>query len=177
MDMWGMGCVMFEVIALFPLFPGTNELDQIQKIHNVQGTPSGEVLERFKRQASHMDFNFPVRTGSGIAKLIPHVSTECVDVIDKLLAYDPEERLSVRQALRHPFFRPLREAEKRSRTRAPAGNSVSPQPDTSSNNSGGNHGRRNRRSSHSHDDNAKVRTVRTHECQGVGRFVCRISRT
>ena len=39
MDMWGLGCVMFEVIALFPLFPGTNELDQIQKIHNVMGTP------------------------------------------------------------------------------------------------------------------------------------------
>jgi serine/threonine protein kinase len=29
MDMWGVGCVMFEVVALFPLFPGTNELDQV----------------------------------------------------------------------------------------------------------------------------------------------------
>jgi renal tumor antigen len=27
MDLWGVGCVMFEIIALFPLFPGTNELD------------------------------------------------------------------------------------------------------------------------------------------------------
>ena len=27
MDLWGVGCVMFEIIALFPLFPGNNELD------------------------------------------------------------------------------------------------------------------------------------------------------
>lgn len=27
MDIWGAGCVMFEITALFPLFPGTNELD------------------------------------------------------------------------------------------------------------------------------------------------------
>ena len=28
MDLWGVGCVMFEVISLFPLFPGNDELDQ-----------------------------------------------------------------------------------------------------------------------------------------------------
>ena len=39
MDMWGVGCVFFEVMSLYPLFPGTNELDQIQKIHNIIGTP------------------------------------------------------------------------------------------------------------------------------------------
>ena len=27
MDLWGVGCVMFEIIGLFPLFPGNNELD------------------------------------------------------------------------------------------------------------------------------------------------------
>jgi len=27
MDMWGFGCVLFEVISLFPLFPGNDEVD------------------------------------------------------------------------------------------------------------------------------------------------------
>ncbi len=31
MDMWGVGCVMFEIIALYPLFPGQDELDQIDR--------------------------------------------------------------------------------------------------------------------------------------------------
>lgn len=37
MDVWGVGCVLFEVLALFPLFPGTNEADQIERIHKVRG--------------------------------------------------------------------------------------------------------------------------------------------
>jgi len=40
MDIWGAGCVFFEILSLFPLFPGNNELDQINKIHNIMGTPS-----------------------------------------------------------------------------------------------------------------------------------------
>lgn len=39
MDIWGVGCVFFEILSLYPLFPGDNELDQIHKIHDVMGTP------------------------------------------------------------------------------------------------------------------------------------------
>jgi len=47
MDYWGVGCVFFEVLALFPLFPGNNELDQIHKIHNILGTPDEVLLQKF----------------------------------------------------------------------------------------------------------------------------------
>lgn len=59
MDIWGAGCVMFEIIALYPLFPGSNELDQVHRIHNIMGTPNPKVLDRFRRHASHMEINFP----------------------------------------------------------------------------------------------------------------------
>lgn len=39
MDIWGFGCVLFELITKKPLFPGKDELDQIHKIHNIIGTP------------------------------------------------------------------------------------------------------------------------------------------
>jgi renal tumor antigen len=77
MDLWGTGCVWFEILSLFPLFPGTNELDQIEKIHTILGTPPKDLLDKFQRHASHMDFNFPPKEGSGIARLIPHVSHDC----------------------------------------------------------------------------------------------------
>jgi renal tumor antigen len=40
MDIWGIGCVMYEVLSLCPLFRGDDELDQINKIHDVLGTPN-----------------------------------------------------------------------------------------------------------------------------------------
>ncbi len=49
MDIWGVGCVFFEILSLFPLFPGDNELDQIYKIHNIMGTPNEELLIQFKK--------------------------------------------------------------------------------------------------------------------------------
>lgn len=39
MDIWGFGCVLFELIMKCVLFPGKDELDQVHKIHNVLGTP------------------------------------------------------------------------------------------------------------------------------------------
>jgi len=113
MDLWAIGCIAFEIMALFPLFPGTNELNQIERIHGVLGTPSDEVLSKFKRFATHLEFNFTGRAGTGIAQMIPHVNSTCVDLIEKLLAYDPEERISARQALKHPYFKDLRQEEKR----------------------------------------------------------------
>ena len=49
MDMWGFGCVFFEMLSLFPLFPGNDEPDQINKIHNILGTPSKDVLDKIKK--------------------------------------------------------------------------------------------------------------------------------
>ncbi|GBG27147.1 Protein kinase [Hondaea fermentalgiana] len=126
MDLWAIGCIAFEIIALFPLFPGTNELDQIERIHNVLGTPGDEILGKFKRFATHIDFNFSRKKGTGIGQMIPHVDTHCVDLIEKLLAYDPEERMSARQALRHPYFRELRHADKK-RERAAKASKGDPQ--------------------------------------------------
>eukprot|EP00824_Muranothrix_gubernata_P025791 TRINITY_DN8613_c0_g4_i2.p1 TRINITY_DN8613_c0_g4~~TRINITY_DN8613_c0_g4_i2.p1 ORF type:complete len:418 (+),score=64.97 TRINITY_DN8613_c0_g4_i2:134-1387(+) len=122
MDIWGVGCVMFEIIGLFPLFPGSDELDQIYKIHNVLGTPPRDVLRKLKRRKA-MRIQFPHKEGSGIAKHIPHASSDCVHLIQRMLAYCPEERISSRDALRHPFFRDLREADRRARMLALAAHS------------------------------------------------------
>jgi serine/threonine protein kinase len=64
------------------------------------------------RHASHMEFNFPKKEGTGIAKLIPHVQPDVQDVIIKLLIYNSDNRMSAGQALKHPAFKELREADK-----------------------------------------------------------------
>eukprot|EP00826_Nyctotherus_ovalis_P006444 TRINITY_DN1152_c0_g2_i3.p1 TRINITY_DN1152_c0_g2~~TRINITY_DN1152_c0_g2_i3.p1 ORF type:complete len:190 (-),score=24.65 TRINITY_DN1152_c0_g2_i3:269-838(-) len=114
MDIWGTGCVFFEILSLFPLFPGNDEVDQVHKIHNILGTPPRQVLDDFKRHATHMQFNFPPKEGTGISKLIPHASIEAQDFISKSLAYTPDSRITAKQALSHPYFRDLRSQEKNS---------------------------------------------------------------
>lgn len=107
MDVWGVGCVLFEVQTLFPLFPGKNELDQIHKIHKVLGTPSPQKLEEFRKRASHMEISFTQQSGTGVDRYLGHVSESCRDLIKKLLTYDAEMRISCTQALAHPYFKEL----------------------------------------------------------------------
>mmetsp|Transcript_16761 Transcript_16761/g.39505 ORF Transcript_16761/g.39505 Transcript_16761/m.39505 type:complete len:329 (+) Transcript_16761:637-1623(+) len=127
----------FEIVSLYPLFPGTNEADQIQKIHNILGTPGQAILDRFKRHATHIDFNFAHKEGTGVTKLIPHASQECIELIIKLLEYNPEDRLSARQALRHPYFRDMRDSEKRSKRVSPRESPVASVPDGGTRSSAG----------------------------------------
>jgi renal tumor antigen len=57
-----------------------------------------------------MEFNFPhVAEGTGIPKLIPHVSPEVTDLIIKLLVYNPDNRITASQAIKHPWFKELRD--------------------------------------------------------------------
>lgn len=53
MDQWGAGCVFFEITSLYPLFPGTNELDQIGRVHKVKWPsrrcpPASSIPKAFK---------------------------------------------------------------------------------------------------------------------------------
>jgi renal tumor antigen len=93
MDIWGLGCVLFEILMLYPLFPGTDELDQITLIHSLLGTPSKEVLSQFK-QSKHMDFNFPPARGKGLGPLLTDHSPQLLDLLSHMLAYDPEARFA-----------------------------------------------------------------------------------
>ncbi|XP_078490228.1 serine/threonine-protein kinase ICK isoform X2 [Ciona intestinalis] len=113
MDLWSVGCVLFEVMSLHPLFPGANEVDQISKIHDVLGTPDASILNKMKHRNRGINFDFPQKKGTGIEKLLPHASQQCIELIYKMCTYDPDERITAKQALRHPYFRDIREAEKR----------------------------------------------------------------
>uniref|UniRef100_A0A8C3ASM4 MOK protein kinase n=1 Tax=Cyclopterus lumpus TaxID=8103 RepID=A0A8C3ASM4_CYCLU len=93
MDMWSAGCVFFEIMSLSPLFPGTNELDQVAKIHDVLGTPDPSILQKLK-QSRAMHFNFPPKKGSGISRLVPRCPPPALSLLYQMLAYDPDERIT-----------------------------------------------------------------------------------
>jgi len=57
---------------------------------------------------SAVDFNFPPRRGTGIARHLTHCSSDTIDLINQLCIYDPDHRISAAQALRHPYFDAIR---------------------------------------------------------------------
>lgn len=116
MDIWGAGCVLFEIISLYPLFPGSDEIDQINRIHKVLGTPSTDVLINLKLKGefnrgntgssnNFRRFNFPRHSGIGVAKLISNsVAPDCIDFLCKTIKYDLSERITAKESLIHPYF-------------------------------------------------------------------------
>ncbi|CAL1575955.1 unnamed protein product [Knipowitschia caucasica] len=121
MDIWSAGCVFFEIMSLNPLFPGTNELDQVAKIHDVLGTPDQSVLHKFKRSRA-MHFNFPQKKGTGLSRLIPNCPAPALSLLYQMLAYDPDERISADTALRHMYFREIRLADRKAESLQRVGN-------------------------------------------------------
>jgi serine/threonine protein kinase len=62
----------------------------------------------FFSRNSAVDFNFPARRGTGIARHLTHCSSDTIDLINQLCVYDPDHRISAAQALRHPYFDAIR---------------------------------------------------------------------
>ena len=107
MDIWAVGCVMFEVLGLAPLFPGDNEIDQVNRIHQVLGCPSqDELREIFGVRLNHRFYLQPF-VGSGFRHLLPHASHEALSAIEKLCEYDFRTRPSAGKALKWLLFQDL----------------------------------------------------------------------
>ena len=106
MDIWGAGCVLYEVLTKMPLFPGNNELDQLHRIHAVLGTPDAQLLRKMLgSRASGPEYNFPFKQGTGIPALLTNVTPDCIDLLTKLLKYDPDVRINAKECLDHSFLR------------------------------------------------------------------------
>ena len=107
MDIWGLGCVFFEILTLFPLFPGDDEIDQVNKIHTIIGSPPQELFDKLIKKSSRSDIHYEQKKGVGIKRFLNRVSDNCVDLITKMLIYDPDKRYTASQCLSHPYFSDL----------------------------------------------------------------------
>ena len=105
-DIWAVGCMLYELLTTRPLFPGKHELDQINRIHQIVGSPSRETLSQFKKNPNNqISFSFPSRQPQDFSKMLPpYITKDTVDLLKKLLTYDPHERITAAEALSHPAF-------------------------------------------------------------------------
>ncbi|XP_071034998.1 stress-activated protein kinase JNK [Parasteatoda tepidariorum] len=116
-DIWSVGCIMGEMIRGGVLFPGTDHIDQWNKIIEQLGTPSQEFMKRLQPTVRNYVENRPKYTGYAFEKLFPDVlfpadssehsrlkASQARDLLCKMLVIDPEKRISVENALLHPYI-------------------------------------------------------------------------
>ncbi|OAD05188.1 serine/threonine protein kinase, CMGC family, partial [Mucor lusitanicus CBS 277.49] len=108
-DLWAVGTIFAELVTLRPLFPGQSEIDQLFRICQVLGSPGigGEWKDGVKL-AQKMGFQFPKispKVDCLSSVLQPHpISNDGLDLLSKLLQFDPYKRITSSEALNHPFF-------------------------------------------------------------------------
>uniref|UniRef100_A0A6T6PG10 Protein kinase domain-containing protein n=1 Tax=Rhodosorus marinus TaxID=101924 RepID=A0A6T6PG10_9RHOD len=103
-DMWSVGCLLAELLLRTPLFPGSSETDQLDRILKLLGSPSGDIWPAYERLPNAYligHTNYPPRLRQSLA----HLGADVLDLIEKLLALDSTKRMSATEALQHRWFR------------------------------------------------------------------------
>ncbi|GMY23732.1 mitogen-activated protein kinase homolog MMK2 [Fagus crenata] len=107
-DIWSVGCILGEIMTRQPLFPGKDYVHQLRLITELIGSPDDSSLgflrsdnaRRYVRQLPQ----FPKQPFSA---RFPNMSAGAVDLLEKMLIFDPNRRITVDEALCHPYLAPL----------------------------------------------------------------------
>mmetsp|Transcript_9622 Transcript_9622/g.10961 ORF Transcript_9622/g.10961 Transcript_9622/m.10961 type:complete len:405 (-) Transcript_9622:362-1576(-) len=106
-DLWSLGCVFGELLLGRPLFPGQSGVEQLVEIIKSLGTPTKQQIEAMNR--SYTEFKFPQITAYPWERMfIPGTDSEAIDLMSKILVYEPHLRIHPLQACAEPYFNELR---------------------------------------------------------------------
>jgi len=109
-DVWSVGCILAELLGGAPFFKGTDYVNQLCIIIGVLGTPSEETIQRISSIRAQ-EFIRSMNKCDGIAfeTLFPHANPLALDLLAGMLKFDPKERISLEDALNHPYLKVWRD--------------------------------------------------------------------
>lgn len=104
-DVWSVGCIFAEILGRKPIFPGTECLNQLKLIINILGSPQEADIEFIDNvKARKYIKSLPFTRGIHLSHLYPHADPLAIDLLQKMLVFDPTKRITVVEALQHPYM-------------------------------------------------------------------------
>jgi mitogen-activated protein kinase 1/3 len=112
LDVWSIGCIFAELLGRAPLFPGDDYLDQIKRTIAVLGTPTPEDMTFIGNDLARKYIRkLPKRNKQSWSSLYPKANPVALNLLGKMLVFNPEKRYTVKQCLKHPYFEGLHNEE------------------------------------------------------------------
>ncbi|CAG8568191.1 794_t:CDS:2 [Funneliformis mosseae] len=102
-DMWSIGCIFAEMSLRKPMFAGDSEIDELFRIFKILGTPNEEVWPEIINFPDYKT-NFPKWRPKLLSDYVPGMGPLAIDLLSKMLVYDPTYRISAKRARAHPYF-------------------------------------------------------------------------
>ncbi|KAH7862982.1 hypothetical protein Vadar_011788 [Vaccinium darrowii] len=109
-DIWSVGCILMEILIREPIFPGKDYVQQLALITELLGTPEDSDLG-FLRSENARKYvkQLPRVSKQSFPEKFPELSPIAIDLAEKMLVFDPSKRITVEEALNHPFLSSLHE--------------------------------------------------------------------
>ncbi|RHY93523.1 hypothetical protein DYB35_000527 [Aphanomyces astaci] len=99
------GCILAEMIQREPLFPGNDYIHQLKLIVKFMGTPKVDEVEFVKNaKAQRFLAKLPIYKATKLADAFPAASDQAMDLLAHMLVFNPAKRISVLDALHHPYL-------------------------------------------------------------------------
>ncbi|XP_029429425.1 cyclin-dependent kinase 18 isoform X2 [Rhinatrema bivittatum] len=108
-DMWGVGCILYEMATGRPLFPGSTVKEELHLIFRLLGTPTEETWPGITANEEFIAYNVPLYRAQPLINHAPRLDPEGLDLLTSLLLYEAKRRISAEASLRHPYFTSLGE--------------------------------------------------------------------
>ncbi|EYU31006.1 hypothetical protein ABFS82_08G225800 [Erythranthe guttata] len=103
-DMWSVGCIFAELLYGKPILPGKNELEQLNKIFELCGSPDELIWPGVSKIPWYNKFKPARQMKKRIRELFRHFDRHALDLLDKMLVLDPSQRISAKDALDAEYF-------------------------------------------------------------------------
>eukprot|EP00037_Helgoeca_nana_P013251 m.121909 g.121909 ORF g.121909 m.121909 type:complete len:568 (-) comp21925_c0_seq2:97-1800(-) len=105
-DLWSAACIFAEMLGRKHLFPSRTYVEHLNLVLKHLGLPSDSCISRIGSQKAQKYLRSlnPIQSPP-LQEVYPHASADAIDLLQKMLKFDPDERISIEDALGHPYLK------------------------------------------------------------------------